>query len=51
MSSQPNTRLTPEQYPEIGRAAEYKSEHFNGKMFAVAGAAGVHAPGFQCSAN
>jgi Uma2 family endonuclease len=34
--------LTPEQYLEIERAAEYKSEYFNGEMFAMAGAARVH---------
>lgn len=29
--------MTPEQYLEIERAAEYKSEYFNGEMFAMAG--------------
>ncbi len=33
MSSNPKTFLTPEQYLEIERAAEYKSEYFNGEMF------------------
>lgn len=38
MSTQPNTFLTPEQYLEIERKAEVKSEYFNGEMFAMAGA-------------
>src|SRR2546430_185269 len=38
MSSQPKTFLTPEQYLEIERAAGYKSEYFQGEMFAMAGA-------------
>ncbi len=47
MSTQPKTLLTPEQYLEIERAAEYKSEYFNGEMFpmgtfAMAGAAENH---------
>ena len=42
MSIQPKTRLTPEQYLEIERQAEYKSEYFNGEMFAFAGATENH---------
>ena len=42
MSSPPKTFLTPEQYLEIERAAEYKSEYFNGEMFAMAGAKANH---------
>ena len=42
MSTQPKPRLTPEQYLEIERAAEYKSEYFGGEMFAMAGAAEAH---------
>lgn len=38
MSTLPNTFLTPEQYLEIERKAEYKSEYFGGEMFAMAGA-------------
>src|SRR5437762_9626687 len=38
MSSVPKTFLTPEQYLEIERKAEYKSEYFQGEMFAMAGA-------------
>src|ERR1017187_3220434 len=37
MSTQPKPYLTPEQYLEIERAAEYKSEYFNGEMFAMSG--------------
>lgn len=42
MSIQPKTRLTPEQYLEIERQAEYKSEYFNGEIFAFAGATESH---------
>jgi Uma2 family endonuclease len=42
MSIQPKTRLTPERYLEIEREAEYKSEYFNGEMFAFAGATESH---------
>jgi Uma2 family endonuclease len=42
VSSQPKTFLTPEQYLEIERKAEYKSEYFNGEMFAMAGAREAH---------
>jgi hypothetical protein len=34
MSTQPKTFLTPEQYIEIERKAEYKSEYFHGEMLA-----------------
>lgn len=34
--------LTPEQYLEIERKAEYKSEYFSGQMFAMAGASRAH---------
>jgi Uma2 family endonuclease len=37
MSTQAKPYLTPEQYLEIERAAECKSEYFNGEMFAMAG--------------
>ena len=37
MSTQPKTFLTPEQYLEIERKAEIKSEYYNGEMFAMAG--------------
>lgn len=38
MSLQPRTYLTPEEYLAIERKAEFKSEYFNGEMFAMAGA-------------
>jgi Uma2 family endonuclease len=37
VSTQPKSFITPEQYLEIERAADYKSEYFNGEMFAMAG--------------
>jgi Uma2 family endonuclease len=37
MSSQSKTFLTPEQYLEIERKAEFKSEYYQGEMFAMAG--------------
>lgn len=39
---QPKTFLTPEQYLEIERKAERKSEYYNGEMFAMAGAKEAH---------
>ena len=42
MATNPTTRLTPEQYLEIERKAEFKSEYFNGEMFAMAGAGYAH---------
>ena len=42
MSSQPKTYLTPEEYLAIERKAEYKSEYFNGEMFAMTGASRKH---------
>jgi Uma2 family endonuclease len=42
VSTQPSSFLTPEQYLEIERRAEYKSEYLNGEMFAMAGAKRVH---------
>jgi Uma2 family endonuclease len=42
VSTQPNTLLTPEEYLEIERKAEFKSEYFNGEMFAMAGAKEAH---------
>ncbi len=41
MSSQPKSFLTPEQYLEIERKAEYMSESLNGEVFAVSGASEV----------
>jgi Uma2 family endonuclease len=42
MSTHPKTFLTEEEYLEIERRAEYKSEYFQGEMFAMAGALAVH---------
>lgn len=42
MSSQVNTFLSPEEYLEIERRAERKSEYFQGQMFAMAGATLQH---------
>lgn len=42
MSGQPKTFLTEEQYLEIERQAEFKSEYFQGEMFAMAGAVEAH---------
>jgi hypothetical protein len=42
MSKPPKTLLTPEQYLEIERQAEYKSEFYRGKMFAMVGAGLAH---------
>lgn len=37
MASQPRPFLTPDQYLEVERAADYRSEHLDGEMFALAG--------------
>jgi len=42
VSTNPKTFLTPEQYLEIERKTEYKSEYYNGEMFAMAGAKEAH---------
>jgi Uma2 family endonuclease len=42
MSTQAKPFLTPEQYLEIERQAEYKSEYWQGEMFAMSGAAEPH---------
>lgn len=42
MSTQAKTFLTPEQYLEIERQAERKSEYYAGEMFAMAGASRAH---------
>lgn len=42
MDPQPQTYLTPEEYLAIERQAEYKSEYWNGEMFAMAGASERH---------
>ena len=42
MSRLPKSYLTPEQYLEIERKAEFKSEYFQGEMFAMSGARYPH---------
>ena len=42
MSAIPKRKLTPEEYLEIERKAEYKSEYFNGEIFAMSGAKRNH---------
>ena len=42
MSTLPKTFITPEEYLEIERKAEFKSEYYNGEMFAMAGARESH---------
>jgi Uma2 family endonuclease len=42
MSAQHIPRFTPEQYLEMERAADYKSEYFQGEIFAMAGASYAH---------
>ena len=42
LSSQPRTYLTEEEYLELERKAEYKSEYYQGEMFAMAGASLPH---------
>lgn len=43
MSAQPQPRLTPEQYLEIERAAQFRSEYYNGRMYAMSGGSHPHA--------
>ncbi len=42
MSTVPVRKLTPEQYLEIERKAEFKSEFYRGEMFAMSGASRQH---------
>lgn len=42
MAAQPQPGLTPEQYLAIERAAEFRSEFYHGKMYAMAGASFQH---------
>jgi Uma2 family endonuclease len=42
MSSQPKSPCTPEQYLELERKAEYRSEYYAGETFAMAGATRAH---------
>ncbi len=41
-TTQPKTFLTPEEYLEIERKAEFKSEYYAGEMFAMSGGAANH---------
>jgi Uma2 family endonuclease len=42
MATQPKPRLTPEQYLEIERKAEHKSEYLDGEMYAMSGGSASH---------
>jgi Uma2 family endonuclease len=42
MTAVPKPRLTPEQYLAVERKAEFKSEYYDGEMFAMAGASFPH---------
>jgi Uma2 family endonuclease len=42
MSTQSKSFLTPEEYLEIERKAEFKSEYYQGEMFAMSGALEAH---------
>ena len=42
MSTLPKAFISPEKYLELDRAAEYKSEYYDGEMFAMAGAPEGH---------
>jgi len=42
MSTLPKTFISEEKYLELDRAAEYKSEYYDGEMFAMAGAGMAH---------
>src|SRR5437879_13570551 len=43
MSAQPLARLTPEQYLQAERAAEFRHEYFEGNVYAMSGGAIPHA--------
>ncbi|SPE40098.1 conserved hypothetical protein [Candidatus Sulfopaludibacter sp. SbA3] len=42
MSTPPKTFITPEQYLEHERKAEYKSEYYHGEVFAMSGVSRKH---------
>src|ERR1700684_3103198 len=42
MSAQPHARLTEEQYLMVERAAEFKSEYYDGYMYAMSGGSASH---------
>jgi Uma2 family endonuclease len=43
MSAHAHPRISPEEYLAIERAAEFKSEYYNGEMFAMSGGSPAHA--------
>lgn len=43
MSASPHPRLTEEEYLRIERAAEFKSEFYDGRMYAMSGGSSAHA--------
>ena len=43
MSAQTQPRVTPEQYLEIERAAEFRNEYYNGRIYAMSGGSWTHA--------
>ena len=42
MSAQPQPRLTPEEYLELDRAADFRSEYYDGQMYAMSGGSPTH---------
>ncbi|MFB9295371.1 Uma2 family endonuclease [Persicitalea jodogahamensis] len=42
MTAQPKQKYSPEEYLQLERAAEYKSEYYRGEIFAMAGASRNH---------
>ena len=42
MTAQPRKKYTPEEYLELEREADYKSEYYQGEIFAMAGASRNH---------
>lgn len=42
MSTIPKRKLSPQSYLAIERTADYKSEYYDGEMFAMAGASETH---------
>jgi Uma2 family endonuclease len=42
MSAQPQPRLTAEQYLDLDRAADYRSEYYDGRMYAMSGGSYPH---------
>lgn len=39
----PKLRLTPQEYLSLERKVEYKSEYYQGEIFAMAGTSEIHA--------